>query len=157
MKNTAQRFMRVAIAEARKGMEKGNRPFGAAIVRGAKVVARAHSTSFSGRDPTAHAELDAIRRFFKTSTKPDLRGHAIYATGEPCPMCSASIAWAKLSALFIAANHTDMPPVMQRAKRLGKVTYKEILRELGAKIKVTKGVLREEVIKLYQEFVKKQA
>lgn len=158
MKNTTEGFMKIAIAEARKGMNKGNRPFGAVIVRDGKVVARAHSTAFSGHDVTAHAELDAIKKFFRPAKTRHLKGCAIYATGEPCLMCSASIAWANLSELFIAANHTDMPASMQPArKRPGKVTYKEIFREFGSNIKVTKGVLREEVIKLYEEFVKKQA
>jgi tRNA(Arg) A34 adenosine deaminase TadA len=158
MKNSVERFMKIAIAEARKGMSKGNRPFGAAIARGGKVVPRAHSTAFSGHDVTAHAELDAIRKFFKTAKKRNLKGYALYATGEPCPMCSASIAWANLSALFIGANHTDTPASMQPAKKRPlKVTYKEIFRELGSNIKVTKGVLRKEVRKLYEEYDKKHA
>ncbi len=158
MKYTTEGFMRIAIAEARKGMSKGNRPFGSVIVKDGKVVAKAHSTAFSDHDVTAHAELSAIRKFSKKAETPDLKGCTIYATGEPCLMCSAAIAVANISELVIAANYGDIPAGMRSGrKRLGKVTYEDLFREYGLKAKVKKGVLREEVIELYKECVKKQA
>jgi tRNA(Arg) A34 adenosine deaminase TadA len=59
--------MRAAIAEAHKGMKKGNRPFGSVIVKNGRIVARAHSTSSSSRDVTAHAELTAVKMLSKKS------------------------------------------------------------------------------------------
>jgi guanine deaminase len=152
MKYTAEDFMKIAIAEARKGMSKGNRPFGSVIVKDGKIVAKA------GHDVTAHAELSAIRKFSQKTKTGNLSGCTLYATGEPCLMCCAAIAGANISELVIAANRSDIPAGMRsKRKRSGKLTYKEIFREYGIKAKVKNGVLREEVIKLYEEFVKKQA
>lgn len=152
MKYTTEELMKIAIREARKGLSEGNNPFGSVIVKDGKVVARAHSTVSSAPDITAHAELSAIRKFSRKAKTRDMKGCAMYATGEPCLMCSAAIAWANISELFIAANHTDIPANMHATRKwTGKVTYKEIFREYGSKIKVKKGVLREEIIKLYQE------
>ena len=152
MKCTTEDFMKIAIREARQGMSEGNSPFGAAIVKDGKVVARAHSTVSSASDVTAHAELSAIRKFSRRAKTRDMKGYAMYASGEPCLMCSAAIAWANLSELFIGASHTDIPASMSAARKWpGKVTHQEIFREYGSKIRVKKGVLREEVIKLYRE------
>ena len=158
IKHTTEDFMKIAIAEARKGMNKGNRPFGSVIVKDGTVVAKAHSMGFSHHDVTAHAELSAIRNFSKKAKTHDLKGYTLYATGEPCLMCSGAIAVAKISALVIAANHTDLPISMDLGrKRPGRLSYKEILSEYGLKVNVKRGVLRENVIKLYKEFVKKHA
>ncbi len=156
MKDAAERFMKIALAEARKGMNKGNRPYGAVIVKDGTVVSKAHSTSLSDHDVTAHAELKAIRKFFR-GQKGDLKGSAIYATGEPCLMCSAAIGWANISELVIAANSGDAPAAMAAGrKRRSKLNFENILREYGSKIKVRKGVLRDAAIKLYDEFVKRR-
>jgi guanine deaminase len=158
MKDTRERFMKIALAEARKGMSKGNRPFGAVIVKDGKVFARAHSTAISGHDIAAHAELDVIRKLSHKAKTHDLTGFTLYATGQPCLMCSAAMAIAKVSELVIGASHEDMPARMRLGrKRPGKITYKEIFREYGLKLKVNEGVLRDEVVKLYVERVKNQA
>jgi tRNA(adenine34) deaminase len=157
MKDSKERFMRVALAEARKGMNKGNRPFGAVIVKDGRIVARAHSTAISGHDISAHAELDVIRKLSNKAKTHDLTGCTLYATGQPCLMCSAAMAIAKISELVIGASHEDMPARMRLGrKRPGKVTYKEIFSEYGLKVKVNHGVLRDEVMKLYKERVKSQ-
>ena|ERR1043166_1701130 len=157
MKDTGEKFMRVALAEARKGMNKGNRPFGAVIVKDGKILAKAHSTAISGHDLTAHAELDVISKLSHKAKTHDLTGCTLYATGQPCLMCSTAVAIAKISALVIGASHDDMPARMRLGrKRPGKVTYKEIFNEYGIKVKVSHGVLKDEVMKLYAERVKNQ-
>lgn len=158
MKDTTEDFMEIAIAEARKGMNKGNRPFGSVIVKHGAVAARAHSTSLSDHDVTAHAELKAIRNFFKKTKTGNLKGCMIYATGEPCLMCSAAIALANISELTIAANSGDLPKGMaSRQNRHPRVTLEHVFREYGSKVKVERGVLREKVINLYEQFIKKHA
>jgi len=70
-------------------------------------------------------------------------------------MCSIALALTHISELVIAASYTDLPPQMNPGgRRPGKITYKEIFREYGKNVKVQKGVLRDEVLKLYQEYVK---
>ena len=130
MKDTTEDFMEIAIAEARKGMNKGNRPFGSVIVKHGAVAARAHSTSLSDHDVTAHAELKAIRNFFKKTKTGNLKGCMIYATGEPCLMCSAAIALANISELTIAANSGDLPKGM--ASRPSAAVRSSIVAALGS-------------------------
>jgi tRNA(Arg) A34 adenosine deaminase TadA len=157
MNNTTERFMRMAIAEARKGMSEGNHPYGSVIVKDGKVVARAHSTGVKTHDVAAHADMSAARKLSRKAKTRDLKGCTVYATGEPCPMCSIALGLTHISELVIAASYNDLPPQMNPGgKRPGKITYKEIFKEYGKKVKVQKGVLREEVLKLYDEYVKKR-
>lgn len=94
--------MLAAIESAREGVRKGHGgPFGACIARNGKLVAAAHNTVLRDRDPTGHAEINAIRRACRKLKTHDLSGCALYATAEPCPMCLGAIYWARLSALYI--------------------------------------------------------
>ena len=157
MKDANERFMKIALAEARKGMRKGNRPFGAVLVKNGTMVAKSYSTSVSGNDISAHAELSVISKFSQKAKTQDLTGYSLYATGQPCVMCSAAMAVAKISELVIGASHEDMPARLRLGrKRPGKITHKEIFKEYGLKLKVTRGVLRDEVINLYEEHIKNQ-
>jgi guanine deaminase len=157
MNNTTERFMRMAIAEARKGMNEGNHPYGSVIAKDGKVIAKAHSTGVKTHDVAAHADMSAARKLSRKAKTRDLKGCTVYASGEPCPMCSIALALTHISELVIAASYTDLPPQMNPGgKRPGKITYKQIFREYGKNVKVQKGVLREEVLKLYDEYVKKR-
>jgi tRNA(adenine34) deaminase len=157
MNNTAEHFMRMAIAEARKGMREGNHPYGSVIVKDGTVLARAHSTGALSHDVAAHADMSAARKLSKKAKTRDVKGCTVYATGEPCPMCSAALAAMHISELFIAANYRHLPPQMNRGrKRPGKITYKEIFKEYGLKVKVKEGVLKDEVLKMYDEYVRKR-
>jgi len=157
MNNTAEHFMRMAIAEARKGMSEGNHPYGSVIVKDGKVVAKGHSTGVKTRDVAAHADMSAARKLSRKSKTRDLKGCTVYATGEPCPMCSIALALTHISELVIGASYTDLPPQMNPGgKRPGKITYKEIFKEYGKQVKVQKGFLRDEVLKMYQDYVKKR-
>ena len=89
-------FMREALAEARLAAEEGEVPIGAVIVRGDEIIAPAHNRKESDRDPTAHAEILAIRQAAKLF--PSWRGEdaALYVTMEPCPMCAGAILSARI-------------------------------------------------------------
>ena len=88
-------FMALAFDEAKKGMRLGEGgPFGAVIVKEGKVVAKGHNEVLSLNDPTAHAEMQVIRKASATLKQFHLKGCTLYATGEPCPMCFAAIHWA---------------------------------------------------------------
>jgi tRNA(Arg) A34 adenosine deaminase TadA len=155
MNDTAERFMKMAITEARKGMREGNHPYGSVIVKDGKVLVKAHSTGALTHDIAAHADMSAARKLSKKAKTHDVKGSTVYATGEPCPMCSAALAAMRISELFIAANYRHLPPQMNRGrKRPGKITYKEIFKEYGLKVKVKEGVLKNEVLKMYDEYVK---
>ena len=82
-------------------------PFGAVIVRGDEVVAIGTNLVTAWSDPTAHAEIVAIRRAAEALGRVDLEGCEIYASCEPCPMCMGAILWARLDRLYFAARSED--------------------------------------------------
>jgi len=101
-------FMREAIALSIEKMETGaGGPFGAVIVKDGKIIGRGWNCVTSSNDPTAHAEVMAIRDACKTLGTFDLSGCEIYASCEPCPMCLAAIYWARLKKLTFAATRAD--------------------------------------------------
>jgi guanine deaminase len=91
------KYMQLALEEAKQGVLSGEGgPFGAVIVKNGKVIAKAHNQVLSKKDPTAHAEIEAIRKACKVLDDFSLKGCVLYATGEPCPMCFSAIYWARL-------------------------------------------------------------
>ena len=100
--------MKLAVEAARKGMESGaGGPFGAVIVRGGEVIAVTHNEVLGTYDPTAHAEVVAIRRASAKLGRFDLSDCIIYSTCEPCPMCLAAIHWAGITKLSFGADRYD--------------------------------------------------
>ena len=101
-------FMRMAIELATKNVVEGRGgPFGAVIVRGGEVIATGANSVTSANDPTAHAEITAIRNACATLGTYELRGCAIYSSCEPCPMCLTAILWARCEELFYAGTAAD--------------------------------------------------
>lgn len=101
-------FLTHAIALARQHMQAGaGGPFGAVIVREGRVLAEGWNQVTSGNDPTAHAEVVAIRRACAAQGVFDLAGATIYASCEPCPMCLGAIYWARLDRLVFAGTKQD--------------------------------------------------
>ena len=96
-------MMRRALEEARKAAEKGEVPVGAVVARGDEVLAAAHNERETTRDPTAHAELIALRRAARKLAGWRLTGCTLYATLEPCPMCAGALHAARISRLVYAA------------------------------------------------------
>lgn len=82
-------------------------PFGAVIVRGKKLITRATNLVIPNHDPTAHAEIMAIRQACQILGTHSLQGYVMYASCEPCPMCLAAILWSELSELYFAATRKD--------------------------------------------------
>ncbi len=97
-----QRFMALALEEALLAQEKGEVPVGALIVEGDKVIARAHNLRESTYDPTAHAEIIALRRASESLKSWRLHNCSLYVTLEPCVMCSGAIVQARLSRIIYA-------------------------------------------------------
>jgi guanine deaminase len=108
MNQKQSQIMQEAIEEAFKGMKNNEGgPFGAVIVKENKILARAHNEVLRSNDPTAHAELLAIRRAAKKLKRFDLSDCEIYSTCEPCPMCMGAILWARIKKLYYGCNRTD--------------------------------------------------
>ncbi|MCM8813423.1 MAG: nucleoside deaminase [Candidatus Omnitrophica bacterium] len=102
-----RRHMRAAISAARRGIAKGQTPFGSCIVRGGRRICCAHNRVWQTTDITAHAEIVAIRRACAILRTVDLSGCVLYSTCEPCPMCLSAIHWARVPLLVFGARIAD--------------------------------------------------
>lgn len=100
-------YMRRALRLAEQNVAKGGGPFGAVIVKDGKVVGTGVNAVTTAHDPTAHAEIAAIRKACRKLGVFSLAGCEIYASCEPCPMCLAAIYWARLDRVWYATTNTD--------------------------------------------------
>ncbi len=96
-------FMQTALEEARAAAARGEVPVGCVVVRGAEVVARAGNRTLADKDPTAHAELLAIRQAAATLGTERLTDCDLYVTLEPCAMCAAAMSFARIRRLYFGA------------------------------------------------------
>jgi len=99
----SERFMRLALREAKRGMRKGEVPVGAVVVHEGAVIARAHNAPVRRNDPTAHAEVLALRRAARKLGNYRLNGCCLYVTIEPCAMCAGALALARVRELIFGA------------------------------------------------------
>ena len=100
-------FMRAAIALSVENVKNGGGPFGAVVVKDNEIIARGVNRVTASNDPTAHAEVNAIREAARRLGTFDLKGCEIYTSCEPCPMCLGAIYWARLGKIYYANTQTD--------------------------------------------------
>lgn len=105
--NNTERFLCEAIELARENVERGGRPFGAVVVKGGKIVATGVNEIHATNDPTSHAELNAIRAASQALGSPRLDGCAVYASGNPCPMCMAAMRMTGIREVAFAYSNDD--------------------------------------------------
>lgn len=148
-KKTDERFMRLAINEARKNiltMEGG--PFGACIVKKGRVLAVARNTVLKS-DASAHAEINAIRSASRRIRDFDLSGCVIYSTTEPCPMCFSAIHWAKIKRVVYGTGISDARAI--GFNELG-ISCAKMKREGKSKVRLSRGSLKKECLKLLKDW-----
>ena len=107
---TPQAFMDRAFVMRQRAIEAGDQPYGAVVVRDGRIVGEAPSRVVTGRDPTAHAEMEAIRDAARRLGSRSLEGCVMYSSSRPCPMCQAAGYWAGLSRLFYGTAGEDGGP-----------------------------------------------
>ena len=100
-------FMKRAIQLAKDGVNNNGGPFGAVVVKNGKIVAESYNRVTLSNDPTAHAEVLAIRKACNVLNTFDLSGCDIYSSCEPCPMCLGAIYWAGITKVVYACNRLD--------------------------------------------------
>lgn len=101
-------FMLQALKEAFSGVEHNHGgPFGAVIVKDGKIISKAHNQVIKNNDPTAHAEISAIKKASKKLGTFDLSGCEIYTTCMPCPMCLGAVKWANIKTVYYGATSKD--------------------------------------------------
>jgi len=143
--DAAERMMRLALEEARAAGAEGDVPVGAVVVRGDEVVARAGNAREREQDPTAHAEILALRQAARAIGNWHLEGCTLYVTLEPCAMCAGALVLARLDRLVLGAPD----PKAGFAGSLG-----DIVRDgrLNHEVEVTVGVLAEECGEVLRAF-----
>jgi len=137
--------MREALKEARKALEEDEVPVGAVIVSGGKIIARGHNQIERLKDPTAHAEMIAITSAANFLDTKWLNEASLYVTIEPCSMCAGALVLSRIKNLFYGA---DDP----KTGGCGSVTNVVNNKSLNHRIKVQKGILREECGQLLTQF-----
>lgn len=145
-------LMRRAIRLSDESMEKGGGPFGAVIARNGEIVAEGSNSVTINCDPTAHAEVTAIRNATKKLGTFDLTGCEIYTSCEPCPMCLGAIYWAHLDKIYYANNRKD-------AANIGfddDFIYQEIDLKPEDRSKPSEKLLRKEALEVFKKWQDKE-
>ena len=153
MNNDDIGFMKRAIQLARKGMDSNSGgPFGAIVVKNGEIISEGFNCVTSKKDPTAHAEIVAIRKACKKLNSFQLEGCTLYTSCEPCPMCLGAIYWARPDRVVYACERGDA----------AKIDFDDqfIYDELGQKITSRKidfqQLLREDALVIFNEWTVKE-
>ena len=144
-------FMQQAIKLAEENIQQGGGPFGAVIVKDNKVISTGSNQVTQTNDPTAHAEIVAIRAACLHLNTFSLTDCTIYSSCEPCPMCLSAIFWARMSALYFGATHQDA----DKAGFRDALLYEELTLPLYKRSIKTHQILQQEALipfKLWDEY-----
>lgn len=145
-------FMKEAITLSLENIRNGRGgPFAALIVKDGKVIARGTNLVTSTNDPTAHAEIVAIREACKALGTFQLEGCELYTTCEPCPMCMGAIYWARPTRVFFANTKEDAA----KAGFDDSLIYEELVRTLDRRKIPMVQVMRDEAFAVFEEWEKK--
>ena len=162
MRTDHKTFMALAIEEALTGVQAGEQPFGAVVVRDGEIVCRTHSTVNSTADPTAHAEMTAVRKAAGNLETPRLKGCTLYASCEPCAMCVATMYQVGIERLFYAGAASDSADFFQRLaehdpKWARRMSSAELRREVGLPIEQRQmpasQLLVEDTRRCFEDFI----
>ncbi|MCQ2113548.1 MAG: nucleoside deaminase [Bacteroidaceae bacterium] len=149
---TKEDFMRRAIALSKDSVLNGGGPFGAVIVKNNEIIAEASNCVTIDNDPTAHAEVSAIRKAARQLGTFDLSGCEIYTSCEPCPMCFGAIYWAHIDKIYYANDKKD-------AAEIGfddAFIYEEIERPVGNRHKPSEQILHPEALRVFRLWDEKE-
>ncbi|MCU0529127.1 MAG: nucleoside deaminase [Cyanobium sp. Prado107] len=141
--------MRQAIALMRQAgvVERSGGPFGAVVVRDGVVLGAAGNSVLRDHDPTAHAEVNAIRQACRRIGSHDLSGAVLYSSGECCPMCYAAAYWARIAKVYFASRWSDCADLFDDAR-----IHADMARPAGERQLAPEPLLREEALPVWEEF-----
>lgn len=153
MREEDRKFMRRAVALAREGIDaNAGGPFGAVIVKNGKIIAEGYNQVTSQNDPTAHAEVIAIRRACEKLGSFQLEGCVIYTSCEPCPMCLGAIYWARPQKVFYALHRED-------AAKIGfddQYIYDELGKTMDMRQINFQNISRDEALPVFEAWSQKE-
>ncbi len=148
MENKDAVFMRQAIELSRDSVASGGGPFGALVVRDGTVIATGQNRVVTKNDPTAHAEIEAIRAACRALRTHNLTGCVVYSSCEPCPMCLAAIYWAHLDALWYGASRHNASQAGFDDHRL----YRELGLAVNERTLITSQLLKEDARRAFDDW-----
>ena len=148
VRNIDERYMREALEEAQLAFDLGEVPVGCVIVRDGEVIARGHNMTETLKDPTVHAEMNALRDAARKLGGWRLPGCSVYVTCEPCSMCAGAMVWARIEKLYIGA---DDP----KAGACGSVLDVASNKTLNHQIEVHRGILQDECSGILKDFFRR--
>ncbi len=152
MRDPDPALMRQAIELAREGVSQNRGgPFGALVVREGRVIGGGCNQVIADKDPTAHAEIVAIRRACESVQSFQLDGCELYTTCEPCPMCLGAIYWSRIERVVYACDRSDAA----RAGFDDALFYEEIGRGIGERSLPFRQLLREEALSAFRAWLAK--
>jgi tRNA(Arg) A34 adenosine deaminase TadA len=143
-----QAFMRRAIELSRENVRRGGGPFGAVIVKGGQIVGEGFNRVTATNDPTAHAEVVAIRNACQALGTFGLQGCEIYTSCEPCPMCLSAIYWARIDRIWFANTKVDAAAIDFDDHFI----YDELAKPIEGRAIPMKPMLREEALAAFREW-----
>lgn len=149
---TNDELMREAIRLSEENVANGGGPFGAVIARGGEIIATGVNRVTASNDPTAHAEVSAIRRAAQQLGTFNLAGCEIFTSCEPCPMCLGAIYWARLDRVYYANTKAD-------ARDIGfddSFIYDELALPRDRRKLPSVPMMRNEAIKVFEEWARKE-
>jgi tRNA(adenine34) deaminase len=144
-----ERFMAMAIEEAKLGAASGEQPFGAVIARDGEVICRTRSMKVSTSDTTAHSETLAIKAATQKLRQRTLPGCVFYATCEPCPMCLGAILNGGIDTLVMGARNRHIKQFAKLAFNFKDYTAERFAEMVGWNLTIVEGVLEDECVALY--------
>ena len=145
--NIDEKWMKIAISEASVAKNEGEIPVGAVLIHNNKLIAKAHNQPILNHDPTAHAEVIAIRKAGKKLNNYRLAGSTLYVTLEPCVMCLGAIMHARIDRIVFGASDPKTGVCGSKADLTSEAFFTH-------KVKVDGGVLEEENKEILQSFFK---
>ena len=148
-----KKFMKEAIKLASQNAnDNQGGPFGAIVVKDGEIVGRGVNKVTSSNDPTAHAEVVAIRDAAKNLDTFNLEGCEIYSSCEPCPMCLGAIYWARINMLHYAGTKDDAA----KADFDDSVIYKEFCLPKEKRFIPSSQLMRDDAVKIFEEWIKNE-
>lgn len=147
--NKDYEFMKEAIRLAQEAVAHGNEPFGAVLVKNDEIVYTNENQIYTQHDFTYHAEMGLIRRFCAETGISDLSEYTMYASCEPCFMCSGALVWAKVGRLVYGASDIDLCNIIGGQ---GSECSKMVFHNSHYSPEVTAGVMREESIAVLKAY-----
>ena len=142
-------FMRRALREARRGFEEEEVPVGAVVVHEGRLIARAHNRPIHLHDPSAHAEILALRRAAKKLGNYRMEGCDLYVTIEPCAMCAGAIVQARLKRLIFGARDS-------KAGAAGSALAVLNHPKLNHQVEIAEGILEDDCAAILREFFRRR-